>query len=124
VWIAACTGRESLRNLREGFGTDKTKRCRFIFRRSTSFLIPIPGSPSEPSPKAENETHAARVLACTPGKRGGLAELPFVSDADIGGKLAIQLVAKPETGIDLRDPRADEPRGIRLAVKIDLKLRL
>jgi len=84
----------------------------------------MPGSPSEPSPKAENETHAARVLACTPGKRGGLAELPFVSDADIRGKLSVELVSKPETGVDLRNPRADEPSGVRLAVKVDLKLRL
>src|SRR6266498_5886695 len=79
---------------------------------------------SEPAPNAEHEAHSARALTGSPRERGGLPELPFVGDADIGGELPLDLVSKPKRGIDVGNPRADQPGRVGLAVLVDIDLGL
>ena len=59
-----------------------------------------------------------------PRKIRRLPEFPLIDDAEIGRKCPAQLVAKPETGIDIGKAGADQTRGVGLAVNIDLDLRL
>src|ERR1041384_1484339 len=71
-----------------------------------SIPSPLPGRfasavrPSEPTPNAEDDAHAVRVLAGSPSKGGGLAELPRVRHAEVGGELSVELVSEPDAGID------------------------
>ena len=51
-------------------------------------------------------------------------EFPLIDDPEIGGKCPAQLVTQPEARIDIGKPGADETRGVRLAVNIELDLRL
>src|SRR6516165_4609300 len=79
---------------------------------------------SEPDPDAEGEAEIARALARPLCIAGGLAELAFVDDPDIGREISAGLVAQPEAGIDVGKPGADKPGGIGLAVEVELDLRL
>src|SRR5215813_4320966 len=80
--------------------------------------------PSKPDPDAEREAHAARALARPPRKIGGLAEFSVIDDADIGREFPVELVAQPEPGIDVGEAGADEASRVRLAVEVELDLRL
>ena len=82
------------------------------------------GLPSEPGANAENEAHITRALTSLPRKIRRLPEFSLIDDPEIGGKCPAQLVTQPEARIDIGKPGADETRGVRLAVNIELDLRL
>ena len=69
---------------------------------------------SEPDPDAEREAEIDRALARPLCIAGGLAELAFVDDPDIRREISAELVAQPETGIDVGKPGADSRAGSAL----------
>ena len=78
----------------------------------------------EPEPQTGDEAHAAGALARAAREVRGLAEFPFVGDAEIRREFPAELVAQAQAGIDLGEPGADHAGGIGLAIEVDLDLRL
>jgi len=79
---------------------------------------------SEPDADAKGKAHATGALARLPRKIRRLPESPLIDDADVGREFAIEFVAQPEAGIDVGKPDANQAGRVRLAVDIELDLRL
>ena len=80
--------------------------------------------PSKPDPDTQGEAHLAGAFAHLPRKTGRLPEFPRVDDADIWGEFPLEFVAKPDSCIDIGEPGADQAGWVRLAVDVELDLRL
>ena len=79
---------------------------------------------SEPDADAKGKAHATGALARLPRKIRRLPESPLIDDADVGREFAIEFVAQPEAGIDVGKPDANQAGRVRLAVDVQLDLRL
>ena len=79
---------------------------------------------SKPDADAKGEAHVTGALARLPGKIRRLSEFPLIDDADIGREFPVDLITQPQTSIDIRKPIADQAGRVRLAVDVQLDLRL
>src|SRR5262249_22820567 len=87
-------------------------------------IVRIVHLPLEPGADAEDEAHVTRALARLPRKIRGLAEFSFVDNADVGRELPAEFVAQSEAGIDVGEAGAGQAGRVRLAVNVELDLRL
>ena len=78
----------------------------------------------KPDPDAEREADVAGALARLPRKIRGLAEFPLIDDADIEREFPAQFVAQAQAGIDVGNAGPDQAGRVRLAVEVELDLRL
>ena len=61
----------------------------------------------EPCPQPDEGLHTIRVSSIRPSNVGGLAQLSFVFDPDIGREFAQDLVSQAEPRLDRGNPGAD-----------------
>src|SRR3546814_12493517 len=66
---------------------------------------------SEPCSDAHGQAGRSDAFAGGTGKISGVAGLPLIGDADIGGELAIDLVTDSEADLDIAEACADAGFG-------------
>jgi Protein of unknown function (DUF3987) len=97
---------------------------RLQIKRNDGWSVPpaiwvcLVGSSSTKKTPVINATWRGLSLASSKIRR--LPEFSFIGDAKIGRELATDFVAKPHTGIDIRQTGADAAAGIGLGVEIKL----
>src|ERR1700761_9384294 len=82
------------------------------------YLNSIPGSESYDDPEVRCALSILSGIVC------GAAERPTIADSGIRRQFAADFVAQPQSGIDVGQARADMPRRIGRAVKIEFRLGL
>src|SRR3546814_17124286 len=78
----------------------------------------------EPGSHPHDEADAVDILACRAREACGIAELARPYAPDIGGEFLDDLVAKPESQLEVGKPRSDARFGDILSREIDLCPRL